>query len=312
MLSRMGAWVREFRLVFLLFGVLPVIIGSLVACDYYPQQFSLAYFFVSLVAIVLLHAGTIAFNDYFDYRSGADVINRERTPFTGGTGLLVDGTLKPSHVLGAGSLCFALCIALGMFIVFTRSPAVFLFGVVGVGLGSLYTAPPLRLAYRLLGEITWFLSFPMAALGALVVQAPPFSAGDVLAMQPALASAVVAAMPVAFLATAGFVVLEFPDYDADRASGKVGATVLIGKKASIFLFAAFCVLSIACLAGAVALGFLPVTALAALLLLPAMVWVGTGLARFHERPVRLVPYIVGGAIAIYLFSLVIIGSMAFK
>lgn len=312
MLSRMGAWVREFRLIFLLFGVLPVIIGSIVAYDYYPEQFSLAYFFVSLVAIVLLHAGTISFNDYFDFRSGADVINKERTPFTGGTGLLVDGILKPSHVLAAGSLCFALCIVAGMFIVFTRSPAVFLFGLVGVGLGALYTAPPLRLAYRLLGEITWFLSFPLAALGALVVQAPPYSISDVLALQPALATAAVVTMPVAFLATAGFVVLEFPDYDADRASGKVGATVLIGKRASIFLFAAFCALSLACLGGAVTLGYLPATALAALVFLPAMVWVGSGLIRFHERPVKLVPYIVAGALAIYLFSIVIIGSMMFK
>ena len=131
-----------------------------------------------------------------------------------------------------------------MFIVFTRSPAVFLFGVVGVGLGSLYTAPPLRLAYRLLGEITWLVSFPLTALGALVVQAPPFSIADVMAMQPALTAAIVDAMPVAMIATAGFIVLEFPDYNADRASGKIGAAVLLGKRATIVLFAAFCVLSL--------------------------------------------------------------------
>ncbi len=92
------------------------------AYRYYPGLFSWPYFLLSLAAILLLHAGAIAFNDYFDFRSGADVIDRERTPFTGGTGLLVDGTLKPYQVLAAGSLCFAVCIAIGMYIVFTRSP----------------------------------------------------------------------------------------------------------------------------------------------------------------------------------------------
>ncbi len=312
MLSRIGAWTKEFRLIFLLFGVVPVIIGSLVAYDYYPEQFSWTYFILSLVAIVLLHAGTIAFNDYFDFRSGADVINKERTPFTGGTGLLVDGILKPSHVLAAGSICFALCIAIGMFIVFTRSPAVFLFGVVGVGLGALYTAPPLRLAYRLLGEITWFLSFPLTALGALVTQAPPYSINDTMAMQPALAAAVFVAMPVAFLATAGFVVLEFPDYNADRASGKVGAAVLLGKRTTIGLFAACCALSFVCLVVAVALGYIPSAALVTLVLIPAMVWVGLGLVKFREHPAGLVPYIVVGALAIYFFSLTIIVAIAIK
>ncbi len=312
MLSRIGAWLKEFRPIFLLFGVVPVIIGSLVANDFYPEQFSIVYFFLSLVAIVLLHAGTIAFNDYFDFRSGADIINKERTPFTGGTGLLIDGTLKPLRVLAAGSLCFIFCIAIGMLIVFTRSPAVFLFGVIGIGLGALYTAPPLRLAYRLLGEITWLLSFPLAALGALVVQAPPYSINEVIAMQPALTSAVVTSMPIAMVATAGFIVLEFPDYNADRASGKIGAAVLLGRKATIVLFAAFCILSFVCLTAAVALGYIPAPALLALLLAPVMAWVGSGLVRYRERPVKIVPYIVMGALAIYLFSLAIIVSMALK
>jgi 1,4-dihydroxy-2-naphthoate octaprenyltransferase len=312
MLSRMGAWLKEFRLTFLMFGVVPVIIGSLVAYDYYPEQFSWTYFFLSLAAIMLLHAGTIAFNDYFDFRSGADIINKERTPFTGGTGLLVDGILKPSHVLAAGSICFVLCITIGMFIVFTRSPAVFLFGVVGVGLGALYTAPPLRLAYRLLGEITWLVSFPLTAMGALIVQAPPFSIADVTALQPAIVAATVDAMPVALLATAGFIVLEFPDYNADRASGKVGAAVMLGKRATIGLFAAFCILSFVCLAVAVALGYIPFMAMAALILTPAMTWVGSGLVKYIEHPVKLVPYIVAGAIVIYLFSIAIIISLAFK
>jgi 1,4-dihydroxy-2-naphthoate octaprenyltransferase len=285
--------------------------GSVVAYRYYPGQFSWPYFFLSLAAILLLHAGTIAFNDYFDFRSGADAIGRERTPFTGGTGLLPDGTLKPGEVLAAGSLCFALCITIGMFIVFTRSPIIFLFGVVGVGLGIFYTAPPLKLAYRLLGEITWLSSFPLTALGALFVQSPAFRPEDILAMLPAITATVMTIVPTALLATAGLFVLELPDCDADHKARKVGIAVLLGKKATIALFALFCALAFCWLTLCVAAGFLSNAGLLALGGLPVLAWVGIGLVRYGEIPARLVPYIVVGAATIYLISVIVIISLIF-
>jgi 1,4-dihydroxy-2-naphthoate octaprenyltransferase len=311
MLSKAGAWVREFRVLFLLFAVVPLATGSAVAYRYYPDQFSWPYFFLSLAAILLLHAGAIAYNDYFDFRSGADLIRRERTPFTGGTGILIEGLLKPWQVLAAGCLCFALCIAIGMFIVFTRSPIIFLFGVAGVGLGIFYTAPPFKLAYRLLGEITWLASFPMTALGALFVQSPALLPADIVAMLPGITATIVTIVPSALLATAGLLVLELPDYDADLKAGKVGIAVLVGKRATIMLFALLCALAFGWLMLSVAWGFLSAVGLLAFAGLPVLAWFGAGLVRFGERPVRLIPYIIAGAVAIYLISFVVIFSLIF-
>jgi 1,4-dihydroxy-2-naphthoate octaprenyltransferase len=311
MLSKAGDWVREFRVLFLFFAAVPLLTGSVVAYRFYPGQFSWPYFFLSLVAILLLHAGTITFNDYFDFRSGADSIVRERTPFTGGTGLLPAGTLKPWQVLAAGSLCFAICIAIGMFIVFTRSPIIFLFGVAGVGLGVFYTAPPLKLAYRLMGEITWLFSFPLTALGALFVQSPAFWPADILAMLPAIIATLVTIVPAALLATAGLLVLELPDYDADREARKVGIAVLAGKKKTTALFVAFCTAAFVWLVMAVFTGFLSVTGLLALAGLPVLAWVARGLAKHGERPAKLIPYIMAGAATIYLVSVIVIISLLF-
>ncbi|HEY3274003.1 MAG TPA: prenyltransferase [Methanocella sp.] len=311
MLSKAGAWVREFRVLFLFFAAVPLAMGSAVAYRYYPGQFSWPYFFLSLAAILLLHAGTIAFNDYFDFRSGADTIRRERTPFTGGTGLLPAGILKPWQVLAAGSLCFALCIAIGLFIVFTRSPIIFLFGVAGVGLGIFYTAPPLKLAYRLLGEITWLSSFPLTALGALFVQSPAFGPGDILAMLPAITATSVTIVPVALLATAGLLVLELPDYDADREARKVGIAVLAGKKATTVLFVIFCIVAFGWLVMTVITGFLSTTGLLALAGLPVLAWVGYGLVKHGERPAKLIPHIATGAATIYMVSVIVLFSLLF-
>jgi 1,4-dihydroxy-2-naphthoate octaprenyltransferase len=311
MLSEVGAWVREFRVLFLFFAVVPLAAGSAVAYRYYPGQFSWPYFLLSLAAILLLHAGAIAFNDYFDFRSGADAIARERTPFTGGTGLLVDGTLKPYQVLVAGCLCFAICIAIGMYIVFTRSPIIFLFGVVGVALGVFYTAPPLKLAYRLLGEITWLASFPLTALGALFVQSPVYTPGDINAMLPAIVATIIAIVPMALLATAGLLVLELPDYHADREARKVGIAVLAGKKKTTVLLIALCAIAFCWLIISVAAGFLSGMALLALAGLPVLAWMVCGLVKHSDSPAKIVPHIVAGAVTIYLSSLIVIISLLF-
>lgn len=292
-----------------MFAIVPVLIGSIVAYNFYPALFSWYYLILSLVAIVLLHAGTIAFNDYFDYWTGADRINDERTPLTGGTGLLIDGTLKPVHVLIAGSLCFLLCISIGMYIVFTQSPVVFLFGVVGVGLGAFYTMPPLKLAYRLLGEITWFISFPLTALGALFTQVPPASPESLTGMGGVVLATIVAILPTAFLGTAGFFVLEFPDYNADKRARKLGVAVLLGKHKTIYMYLLMCVLAYLSVILAVALKFIPVTGLSVLITIPLFIWVWGGLKKFTETPVRLVPYMVVGAGAIYLASVLVMVSL---
>ena len=305
MLKRLGVWAREFRIAFLLLAAIPLIIGSIVARDFYPAGFSWPYFFLALAAILLLHGGTIAFNDYFDYLFGTDVINRERTPFTGGTGLLVDGTLRPWQALAAGLLCFGLCIAIGLYIVATRSPIILAFGLVGVCLGAFYTAPPLKLAYRLLGEAAWFLSFPLTALGALFVQQPPFSAADLAAMQPAIAETVIVVLPLALIATAGFLVLEIPDYSADRQAAKLGLAVLAGQQSAIILFTVLGLLAYASLIGAVLCGALPAAGMAGLVTVPLFIWVWLGLRKNWMAPPKLTPYIVVGAGAIYLFGIAI-------
>ncbi|HTX43158.1 MAG TPA: prenyltransferase, partial [Methanocella sp.] len=189
-----NAWFKEFRVLFLLFVALPVLLGSAVAYAREPGTFSPLYCILSVIAMMALHAGTVILNDYFDFRSGTDVLNKERTPYSGGSGLLPEKILRPGQVLAAGSLCFGLSIALGFFIVLSRSPAVLAVGFAGVALGLFYTAPPLKLAYRGLGETARLIATPLMVLGAYLVQAP----SSVVGMN-ALAAVIVVSLPASFL-----------------------------------------------------------------------------------------------------------------
>ncbi|OPY26451.1 MAG: 1,4-dihydroxy-2-naphthoate octaprenyltransferase [Methanocella sp. PtaU1.Bin125] len=285
-----AAWMKEFRVRFLLFVTLPVILGSAIAYAYFPGQFSLFYFVLAAAAMMLLHAGTIIINDYFDYVSGTDVVNQSRTPYSGGSGMLPDKILKPGHVLAASLLCFAVCIVLGLFIVATRSTGVLLIGVAGVWLGLAYTVPPFRLAYRGLGELARLIATPLIVLGAFLVQIPLTSGPGVDVAWPAIFACLAASVPVALLNTAALYIFEFPDYEADRQTGKRNLVVRLGPQKATSLFIAMHALTYLSLAMFVMTRHIPWVGLAAFLLLPASAYATAGLVKTYADARRLVPY----------------------
>ena len=64
--------------------------------------------------LILTHMSVNSLNDYFDYRSGIDKVTN-RTPFSGGSGMLKEGLLAPREVLLIGiiTLLLAECAAGG-------------------------------------------------------------------------------------------------------------------------------------------------------------------------------------------------------
>ncbi len=280
MLQKLIAWAKEFRLLFLLFVILPVTLGSVIALKYDGGGVSRLYYGISVVAILLLHAGTIAYNDLFDYLSGNDVINKARTIFTGGSGLIPE-VLKPLEVFTAGSLCFGLCILIGLFIAWTRSLLLLPIGMIGIGMGVFYSVPPLKLSYRLLGEITWFLSIPLIALGAFIVQVPIASLDTLFQHSGTFWIIVVASLPLAFMGTCGIFILEFPDRDADRAVKKWNLMSVFGRTPGVYFFVALCLLSYATLLLGIALGMIPLRGILMLITVPLMAMATLGLIKYR-------------------------------
>ncbi len=279
MLQKLIAWAKEFRLLFLLFVILPVTLGSVIALKYDGGGVSRLYYGISIVAILLLHGGTIAYNDLFDYLSGNDVINKARTIFTGGTGLIPE-VLKPLEVFTAGSLCFGLCALIGLFIAVTRSLLLLPIGMLGMGMGIFYSVPPLKLSYRLLGEATWFLSIPLIAIGAFIVQVPVVSLDSLLQHARTFWVIVAASLPLAFMGTCGIFILEFPDRDADRAVGKWNLMSVFGKTPGVYFFIALCLLSYATLLLGIALRMIPINGVLTLITVPLMALAARGLVKY--------------------------------
>ena len=221
---------------------------------------SLLLLFGALAALFGVEVGKNAVNDLFDFRSGADLGVRpeERTPFSGGKRVLVDGLLTERQVVASAVGGFAFALLFGSYVAVARDPRLLLLGAAGAAVSIAYTAPPLALAYRGWGEIAVFLAYgPGIVLGA-----------DWLFERRISPAAIWASLSLGALIANVLVVNEVPDERADREAGKRTWVVRLGRRRAFRLVAILFTLGFAIPVAGIFLGQTP--RLAGLLLgLPA-------------------------------------------
>jgi 1,4-dihydroxy-2-naphthoate octaprenyltransferase len=253
--------------------IMPSLIGGAVA--YYHGKFDLLLFLVVCAGMVLAHAGTNIINDYFDFQSGADIGNRNRTPFSGGSPFLPDGTLRPKSVLAAGLLCFAFGGLVAVFLAWRAGWPVLVLAGAGAFIGYFYTAPPLRLGYRGVGEFATGL-----AMGPLTVAGVYYVLTGTFALEP-----VVASLPIGILVATILYVNEVPDYEADRRAGKRHLVVRLGKERAVRLIPALFALNYAAVVIGVVLRIMPAWTLISLATLPvALNIVAVASSNYDDTP----------------------------
>ena len=187
----------------------------------------------TVLGIVFVEIAKNASGEVVDFDSGADqaVASEDRSPFSGGKRVLVEGLLSRSRVVGVATAAYAMAIATGLAIAVWREPRVIAVGVVGVALAFFYHAPPARLAYRGLGEIAVAACYgPLIAGGAYLVQRGLVTPDVVL---PSL--------PLGLMVAAFLWINEFPDRHADRAAGKRTLVVRLGPERAARAFFALVV-----------------------------------------------------------------------
>lgn len=173
--------------------------------------FSWALAVVTLLLALLAHAGINVLNDYCDHLNGTDERNTRRIyPFTGGSRFIQNSVLTPSQVLGLAIVLFVLTMAGGLWLLGMSGMGLFWIGLAGLAIGWAYSAPPLRLNSRGLGELCVASGFLLIVAGADYVQRGDF------ATLPWLM-----AVPYALLVTNILFINQFPDREADLASGKL-------------------------------------------------------------------------------------------
>lgn len=255
-----AAWAKALglRRGFLLITPLPVLLGAL-ACASLHHPVAPGPVLVVLLGAWLIHAGTNLANDYWDHVSGNDDLNVHLTPFSGGTRTIQEGLLEPRVMRRAALALLAAGVGVLGLLAARGDGRILPLGVAGAAFGWFYTAPPLQLAYRGLGELAVGLNFGpfLAACASLA------GAGE------APARVWLAGLLLSCLSVAVLLVNEVPDTPADRHAGKNHLLVRFGERAGVRLAAGLLAAFHGLLLAGVLTRALPVPALVGLLGIPA-------------------------------------------
>ena len=273
-LSRGWLFLRATRLPFLSATFVPVTIGlAIAAADGFFDSLSAL---LTLIGAAAVHLGLNVANDVFDARLGADDQNVNPTQFSGGSRVIQYGLVSARRMAAISTGMYAIALAVGLLLLATHgSPALLAIGILGVVLSVGYTAPPLKLVYRGLGELTAAIGFgPLMLLGAYVVQS-----GGVISTE-----AVVASLPVAILVALILYVNEVPDRPADSRAGKRTLVVRLPRPAVIAIYDVAAAAAFGIVVAGVLVSLLPLPTLLVLAAVPMVLRVHRGLHTYYEQP----------------------------
>lgn len=268
-------WIMETRPQFLL--LVPVCVFAGVAVSLYEgYPFDALYFTLAFFGGLFAHISVNVLNDYFDYKSGID-FKTQRTPFSGGSGMLPTAQLKPGRVflLGMGSLAVTICI--GIYFLSSYGWAIVPIGFIGVALILLYTPYLTRLpgVTELIGP---GLGFGLMVLGTYFTQTGGYSV-----------MAVVMASIVGLFVANLLLLNEFPDVEADKTAGRKHVPVVLSKGRAAWIYCSIMAIAYALLIAAVIAEVLPLLALLGLATLPLGVKAIRGALKSHSDTGNLIP-----------------------
>lgn len=219
-------WLKAARLKLHILGVLPVLVGSLIAFDKTGIFHLGNLIFAELITLSVLIATAFA-NDYADIET--DKNNKNFNMFSGGSRLIVEGFISPKEMLIATSIASFVSIGLSIvfLIFFGASPIIFLFNLIGLFVGIEYSLGPLRINYRGFGEFFVFLMYGIfCLLFGYISQAGIGFDNRIFSFS----------IPIGIAIFLIILITEIPDYESDKIFGKKTIPVIFTKEASFIIY----------------------------------------------------------------------------
>lgn len=224
MLAKFGAFLRLSRPHFLLGGIVLYALGAFIA-RYEGMPIDWRRYALGQLLVTGLQLMTQYLNEYWDVE--ADRLNRARTWFSGGSGILPSGTLSRDTALAAALICLGVSgvIVAVLLTQYRLAPILWIIlALAFVGAVS-YSTPPLTLANTGLGEV--IASMVVAGLVPAFAQALQTGQVNELTM--------VTTAPLVAVCYAMLLAFEIPDFLSDEAAGKRTILVRLGRRRGLTL-----------------------------------------------------------------------------
>jgi len=219
MKSYIVAWWKLSRIPFLSVGILPLILGFVLAWRW-GYKGPLGLYVLSTMAVILIMWMTYYLGEWNDLEG--DRLNQGFNRFSGGSRVLVKGVLPVwvSLFLGYGCLAGAILIGFYIYLQYQTDPRTLLLGGIGIFSGFFYSNKPFRWSYRGVGEIVIGFCY-----GWLPIATGFFLFTGFFSQQVILLS-----IPVGLSIFNVILINEFPDEEADRAIGKRNLVIRFGRE----------------------------------------------------------------------------------
>ena len=257
-------------------------------------RLDLGWLAMTAIGIFAIEVAKNASGEIFDFDSGADlaVAPEDRSPFSGGKRVLVDGLLTRQQTAFISAAGYLIGIVMGVAIVLWRQPAVFWIGVGGVLCAFFYQAPPLKFSYRGLGELAVAICYgPLICIGTYLVQRGTVDPGPLLT-----------SVPLGLLIANFLWINEFPDANADAKTGKRTLVVRLGRKRASRMFVVIFALALGMLVLLPAFGLPRAILLGAIAAVPALLASRRAL-QIPDLTARLIPVQAGTLLAFLLYAI---------
>ncbi len=266
---------------FLLASLVPCLIGLATAvADGVAIEVPLAV--LTVVGALLFHAAANVLNDYYDALNGTDELNEQRLyPYTGGSRFIQNGVLSRGQTARYGFALLLAGIGVGIVLVQHSGNGLLLIGLAGTVIAWAYSAPPLSLNSRGLGELCIAIAF-----GVLIIVGADYVQRETFSLFPLLV-----AVPYGLLTSSLLYINQFPDREADAEAGKHHLVVRLGPQRARWGYLLMVLGANGYLILLVTLGGLTPWALLALLSAPPGVIAAATLLRYAVQPSQLAPAI---------------------
>jgi 1,4-dihydroxy-2-naphthoate octaprenyltransferase len=259
-------WSRAIRIKFLLASVIAVTNG--IAISYWKTgHIDFGYALLTYFGIMCLHISVDLLNDYSDFKRGIDT-NTKRTKYSGGTGVIPENLINSRMIYCVGIIFLIMGGLTGLYFVTTKGIIILILLIFAIISIYFYST---NIVNAGLGELFVAIKGCMIVLGSYYIQV------DAIEL-----TSVYVGIIIGLLSAVVLLVTSFPDYDADKKSGRRTLIIVIGKESSVKLFIMTIGVTCAMIIGGSIFNVLPVFSTIALLSIPFAFKAAGKLRRFND------------------------------
>lgn len=248
LIQKTAGWLKLSRPAFHLVGVLPFILGTILAWRM-EGVFHAAACILGVLAVISVMLSTYYAGEHSDYREDAISKNIFKSRFAGGTGVIQEGSVSMREAQCASVIALISAAGIGIILQFGLNTGSYTIplGILGITSGFFYSTRPVRLVARGIGEVLIGFCYgwlPIAT--AFYIQT-----GHLHQLIHWMS------LPVGLTVFNVILLNEFHDYPADQATGKRNILVRLGIERGIMLYAAASVIAWGAMSRAIYAGVPP-------------------------------------------------------